>query len=417
MPHHADGSPTPADRPSSGFGRRPGVPLALAAIAALFVAVLVVSAFPVSASALARTGAHTSVGSAAPAGATTRCNSYSSTTPSAVLIPLANPSSNLSAKGTLTVNYEIQVLNFTNATVGTTIYVPNLWFKFPETNGATYEIHENATVLTVASGGWESPPNSEKNVTVAGGLDFAQNQKASLTSQKLAVMADAWYGNLTIQIRWHWQNTVGIGRPTGPWSLLTTTTSSPSKSLPSVFEPAPYVYILNFNGSAVIGSNYSDTLGGFVAGQRFFLEMEYPTSGKVVQDLPTVAPANATTVNVSIPVLNYVSSLSPGTYLVHIHDTCGALLWNKSVKAVYPPNATITFYFQPATCGPITFNGSTFHNGSSVTVAPSTVAYSFSLPVCKGHSFHNWSTTGGLHIETSKQLLVSASGTFTIEYN
>ena len=375
---------------------------------------LLLSLFPFGGTAApsARTGNAGLSAQAAP----NACNAAGSLTPSAILSLNANPAHNLSAGGTLSVVYEIAVVNFTNASPAATIHVPNLWFKFPLLGGTTYQIHENATVFTITAPGWTDPNLTRKSVVVPGGLAFNASQKATLTSQKLAVMADATYGNLTIEIRWQWQNTVGAGRPTGAWSTLTWSSNYP-KSLATIFEPAPYAVITNFNATAVIGSNYSLNLSGLVASQRFFLEMEYPGSGKVVQDLPTTAGPNATNVTVSIPVLNYVHALSPGTYLVHIHDSCGAMLWNKSVKAVYPPNATLTFLFVPGTCGPITFNGSTFKNGSSVVVLPSTVAYNFSLAVCKGHPFNNWSTSGGLHIASSKTLLVSASGTFTVYYH
>lgn len=392
---------------------RSGLPLGTGAAALLLLLFLV----PPTAGASVAPGAALRASSATLGPATPSCNSVYTPTPSAVLIPTANPSHPLVTGGELTVYYEVAALNFTSALNGTKVYVPNVWFRFPIVGGPLYEIHENATVLTLTNGNWTSPALTEKNVTVAGGLAFNQSQKATLDSQKLAVMATATYGNLTIEMRWRWQNTVtGGGRPAGSWSTPTRASGWP-KALPSIFEPAPYVYITNFNPTAVIGSNYSANLAGLVAGAKFFLEMEYPTSGKVVQDLGQTAPRNATNFTVQIPVLNYDNYLSPGTFLIHIHDGCGAMLWNKIVDAVYPAWGNVTFYFQPGSCGPITFNGSTYANGTTASVRPSTTPYNFSLPACKGYSFKNWVTTGGLHIESSKQLLVSARGTFTVEYS
>jgi hypothetical protein len=348
----------------------------------------------------------------------TACNPVYTPTPSSVLIPLAVPSRNLTAGGTLTGAYEIEIVNFTNATdLGMKVYVPNLWFKFPLASGSTYEIHLNATVLTFNQSGWSNSPITGKTVQVPAGLVFAKGGMGSLTSQKLAVMATAWYGHVTLEMRWHWLNTISPGVvKQGPWSVPTSQSTYP-KGVPTIFEPAPYVYLNTFNSTAVIGSNYTDNLGGFVAGQRFFLEMEYPSSGDVVQDLGQVAPANATNFTVGIPVLNYVHELTPGTFLIHIHDTCGAMLWNKIVQAVYPTNASIQFAFSPGTCGPITFNASAqYANGTTGIFQPSPTPYNFTLAVCKGHSFNGWQTTGGLHIASGHSIVVSASGTFTVFY-
>ncbi|MCI4366994.1 MAG: hypothetical protein L3K08_04500 [Thermoplasmata archaeon] len=346
------------------------------------------------------------------------CNPISTPTPSAVLLPMAVPSHNLTAGGNLTGGFEVQIQNFSNTTdIGMKVYVPNLWFKFPLAGGSTFQIHLNASVLTFNQSGWSNASLTQRTVSVPGGLAFAKGGIGTLTSQKLAVMATAWYGQLTLQLRWHWLNTVSPGVvKQGPWSVPTSNSSYP-KSLPSIFEPAPYVYITHFNPIAVIGSNYTDNLAGFVGGERFFLEMEYPGTGHVVQDLGQNAPANSTNFTVGIPVLNYVHELSPGTFLVHIHDGCGAMLWNKSVKVVYPPNATIQFTFSPGTCGPITFNSTAHYlNGTSGVFQPSPTAYNFSLSGCKGHSFNGWVTTGGLHIASGHSIVISANGTFTITY-
>jgi hypothetical protein len=392
------------------------VPMLVALGSVLVLTTLVLSALPSPGAA-----APLATGSAGLSTASTpsvACNPTSTPTPSAVLSSAPVPSHNLTANGTLTGAYEIEIVNFNNTTdVGMTVYVPNVWFKFPLVGGSTYEIHLNATTLTFTQAGWSNVSLTERSVRVVGGLDFAPGAMGSLTSQKLAVMATASYGQLSLELRWRWTNTVAGGIvKQGPWTTPTSASSYP-KSLPTIFEPAPYVYITNFNATAVIGSNYTDNLAGLVAGQRFFLEMEYPTSGNVVQDLGQTAPANATNFTVGIPVLNYVHELTPGTFLVHIHDTCGAMLWNKSVKVVYPPNATLQFVFSPGTCGPIKFNATaTYSNGTSGVFQPSPNTYNFTLGVCKGHSFQGWQTKGGLHIASGHSIVISASGTFTIFY-
>ncbi len=139
-------------------------------------------------------------------------------------------------------------------------------------------------------------------------------------------------------------------------------------------------------------------------------------AGSVVQAQGTTVATNAVTANVSIPVLNYDSYLPPGSYLVHIHDVCGAILYNKLIKAVFAPSALVTFYIQPSFCGPLTFNGTKFGNDTSAKFVPSTVPYAFTVGKCSGHTFKTWVTTGALHI-ASGQLMISYNGTFTIEYN
>jgi hypothetical protein len=202
----------------------------------------------------------------------------------------------------------------------------------------------------------------------------------------------------------------------GPWSVPTNQSNWP-RSVPSIFYPAPYTTFLASSGAtAVIGTNYTATLGGDVAGRTFFLEMEYP-SGGVVQDFPQTAPANATTFLVRIPMLNYNGYLAPGAFLIHIHDGCGAMLYNKTIHAVFASSARVQFLLSPVCASKsITFNGTKFTNGTYGSFAPSTSNYTFAIPFCLGHHFNGWLTTGALHIASSTTMLVSYNGAFTVFY-
>lgn len=351
--------------------------------------------------------------------ASTVCNAVSPLTPSALLIPITNPSHNLTAGGTISATAQIQIVNYSATQNGTQIYFPGLFYKFPLATGGNYTMFLAPHVLSISQGGWISSPFLNRSAVVPGGLAFKQFASATLSTQKLALMGTAQYGFLTVEVRWQWGNTVngtsGMKHTLGPWSVPTAKSGYP-KSLPSIFYPAPYVPVLSTSGgSPVIGDNYSATLGGLVAGHLYFLEMEYP-DGKVVQDLGQTAPANATNFTVVIPVINYDHYLTPGAYLVHIHDACGAMLYNKTVKAVFAAHANFTFYFSPGTCGPITFNGTKYTNNTGASVVPSTTPYAFSIAVCKGYTFKGWQTTGGFHISSAGNMLVSASGTFTVYY-
>jgi hypothetical protein len=188
--------------------------------------------------------------------------------------------------------------------------------------------------------------------------------------------------------------------------------------LPSIFFPAQHVDFLSGpgNGQAVtIGTTYSADLGGPVAGAYYFLEMENGV-GHVVKSHGTTIPANATSGNVTITVLNYDNYLPPGLYLVHIHDACGAILYNKLIDAVFAPKVNITFEINPSICGPMTFNGTSFASGSSGAFVPSETSYSFTEPKCSGYTFESHVDTGGLHYTGTGKIEVSYNGTLTLTY-
>jgi hypothetical protein len=228
-------------------------------------------------------------------------------------------------------------------------------------------------------------------------------------------MAAANYSTLSLAFRWSWSYSEpsGVAGSSG-WTVPSRTDSLPSQ-LRSLFEPAPYVAFLNSSGAtATIGANYTATLSDSVTGQYFFLEMELPGSGKVVQAQGQTAPLGLTTFRVSIPVLGYAHSLSPGSYLVHIHDACGAMLYSKTIHAKFSLVSTVRFGISPAACG-VVLNGTKQFNGSIVNLTPSTVPYGMAVG-CAGHTFTSWALTGGLHVSSGKSLLISASGTFQVEY-
>ncbi len=344
------------------------------------------------------------------------CNAVSTHTPSALYIQLPVPAKNLTPNGTIFAALEVEVVNYTAANNGTVISFPGIFFKFPVATGGNFTMFIAPKSITINAAGWSNPALMERTEKVTAGVDFAPHTQASLTSMKVAVMANQAYGNVTIEARWHYGNT-----PAGKKSVVNGTWSVPQpnvkgKNLPSIFEPAPFVSIVNTTGTTmVIGSDYWANLTGTLSGERFFLEME-TGGGTVFQAQELTAPVGATNFTVYISVLNYDHYLSPGLYLVHIHDQCGAMLYNKVVRAVYPPTGSIQLFFQPSTCGSITFNGTTYGNGSVANFTPSPTPYSFSLKGCKGYHFSNWTTTGALHIASGTTITVSGSGTFTIRY-
>jgi len=349
------------------------------------------------------------------------CNPGGAPAPSSIYITTSEPAVNLSAGGELSGVMEFSVVNYTPADLGVSVYFPTVYFTFPlgPSGASSFSMTIVPQNLTISGAGWTNGAHTNRSETVTTGLAFVKGGKDRVTTQKVAIQANVPYGQLTLEFRWMWKATEPNGTSyASPWTIPKATYTKGSVNLPSIFFPAQYITFLSGagNGAKVsIGTAYSASLGGPVGGRYFFLEME-DGAGKVVQSEGTTIASNASTGNVTIPVLNYDHYLPPGMYLVHIHDACGAILYNKLIDAVFPPTATITFYLQPGSCGPMTFNGTSFANGTSGTFVPSTVPYHFSVPKCSGFEFKNWTDTGALHISANDELMVSNSGTFTIEF-
>jgi hypothetical protein len=391
---------------------------ALAALGAIFAfAILATTAapLPMAPSATGSGGSAVSITSSAFG----NCNKVGSLTPSALLQGIMVPGRNVTSGGNLSAVMEVMAQNWTPSMSNISVHFPSIFFNFPRASGGNQQLFlSNRSILMNFSGWSNASLAATRNYTFPSGLAFLYHGVAKIDSMKLAVTATADYGQITIEVRWQWIFTPILGRSVhGPWSVPTNTSNWP-KSVPSIFYPAPYTTFLASSGAtAVIGTNYTATLGGDVAGRTFFLEMEYP-SGSVVQAFLQTAPANATTFLVRIPIINYNSYLAPGAFLIHIHDACGAMLYNKTIHAVFAPSARIQFLLSPTACASksITFNGSKFTNGTYGNFAPSTTNYTFAIPYCAGHHFNGWLTTGALHIASSTTMLVSYNGTFTVFY-
>ncbi|MCI4360776.1 MAG: hypothetical protein L3J91_03660 [Thermoplasmata archaeon] len=343
------------------------------------------------------------------------CNP-STPTPSAVELPIASPSGSLVAGGTLNVSYEIEIANYTSSQSGTVVYVPSLFATFPQSSGASTQLYLGPRSIDITSGSWTNASAATKSYSPSGTMTYS-TASSVLSSEKLAVMATANYGTVTLELRWHWSTwTASGGNVNGAWSSPTRSSSGTS-SLPSIFYPAPYVTLISTVGpNVLIGSDVGSELGGSVAGRYFFQELENSSSGKVFQSAGATAPNGASTFNVSIVMLNYDQYLDPGSYLLHIHDGCGAMLYRLSEKAAYAASANVKVVVQPSSCGPVTIDGTTHASGSSFSLRPSSSSYTFSVASCSGHTFKDWSASGGLHIVSAGALRVSASGTLTVAY-
>ena len=347
-----------------------------------------------------------------------RCNGVGDPSPSALYTTVYEPKVNLSIGGHVTGTMEFAVVNYTSADLGVALHFPTVFFSFPLTPSGTFSITLSPQVLSIAGSGWTNGAHTNHTSTAPAGLNFPVLGIARMSTQKISIQANVPYGNITMEFRWMWNMTQPGGMAYhSPWTVPKSTWGGGSV-LPSIFFPAQYIQFVSGEGngqSLTIGTNYTAVLGGPVGGAYFFLETENG-AGMVVNSHGQTFPANVTNVTVTIMLLNYDNYLPPGSYLVHIHDACGAILYNKLIKAVFAPSATVTFYLQPSFCGPMTFNGTQFANGTSGKFVPTTTPYAFTVPKCIGHPFKTWLTTGALHI-TSGQLMISYNGTFTIFYN
>jgi len=345
------------------------------------------------------------------------CNPTSNPTPSALLIPTTAPTSAVGPGGSLGATYEVAIVNFTTSASGTVVLVPSAFATFPLSGGGTKQLYVGPRSFTITGAGWSNGSLSTTTVSMPSGLAFASGGTATLSTQKIAVMGSVPYGTLRVEFRWHWTVVEPNGTSTvGAWTVPTATSGWPA-SLPSEFFPAPTVTLVGTNGPTVtIGTNFSATLSGFVGGRYFFLELEYPSTGKVVQAHGQTSAAGATPFNVTIPMINYDHYLAPGTYLVHIHDGCGAMLFSVSESAKFAAHASVGIVLDPSSCGKLTLNGSAYASGSTATLVPSTQAYGFTVPTCTGHPFQGWQGSGAVHVASSGQLLVSGDGTFSVYF-
>jgi hypothetical protein len=344
----------------------------------------------------------------------TVCNAPSYVSDSSLFIPLPNANGTLGSGGTITVTLQFAVVASTGSATGKNVSLPSAFATFP-LNSGTRQIDLAPTTVPVPASGWSTASSLNRTVSIPTNLSFRAGANATLSTQKVAVMAAMNYSTLTLEFRWSWSMAQPNGSTTrSGWSTPTGVDHRPS-ALRSIFFPAPYVSFLGSSGAtATIGTNYTATIGGDVAGRYFLLEMEFPATGKVVQAQGQTAPKNASSFGVFIPVLSYTRTLSPGSYLVHIHDACGALLYNKAIRAVFASNVTVRFAVSPTGCG-VDFNGTNEYNGSTTVIVPSVNPFPVSVG-CTGHTFDSWSGTGGIHVQNGHSVRVSAGGTFSVVY-
>lgn len=345
------------------------------------------------------------------------CKVVFGSTPDALMIAGTGPNGTLGAGGSVGYQYEFQVQNFTASLKGHTVYLPSATVAFTTTTG-TIQPFDLQHTITIANGSWSSPTASAASHTVTSSVAFKSGTTPTLSTQKLAVMVDAGYGKIQLAFRWHWTVTYPNGtHAAGAWTVPTT-----SGLHPSIFYGAPYVKVVSHTASPVtLGTNYTATLSGGISKEPFFLELEFASSGHVVNSHGATAPAgNTTPFPATIPFNSYTHDLQPATMLVHVHNHCGSMLASISATGVYASSATVTIVSNVAACSGLTFNGASYASGSQITVKPSHTSVPIVAPACAGHTFTNWTSTPALRIITashaSTSVIVTYTGTLEAHY-
>jgi hypothetical protein len=249
--------------------------------------------------------------------------------PSAALqIYAAAPLAPLASGAVLTISYQLQALSLPADLAAASVDLPSVAGIFPLTSGPSVQIFIDPQTLSVGVGAWTTSTGHAKILPT--NISFAAGQSAQLTTQLLAVTTTAPVGSLDLEVRWSWSitNPDGTGT-TGPW-----TTPGTSGTFPSVFYPDPYVgLVLPSRGAAPSGANFSVVLSGAPSHTQFLLKLENASTGATLNR----AWFNSTSVPSvpfvgSIPLMSGPSGLAVGTYLVHVHDGCGGILYSLSVQ-------------------------------------------------------------------------------------
>jgi hypothetical protein len=333
----------------------------------------------------------------------------------ALLIPNKNPSTSLVAGAHVSVTFEFGVVSSTVSVVGINVRTPTIFVEMPMVGGGSFPLTFSNHTFNMTGATWTTFQYS-KQVTAPGTFDSTKN--ATLSSQKLSVMATTPYGTLKLKWRWSWNVTFANGTyDQGPWSVLEAGQKG-GQWLPSIFEPAPFVSLVAESPTdEYIGSVYTMYLGGDVAGRAFYIEFENSTGSVKAQTwLYDNATTNATFEG-NITLLGWAAKfVPPGNYLVHIHDSCLAMLYSKRVTMSYSPTATVSVVSSPSTCGGAKINGTVYRNGQSVNLTPSPTPVAFNSIGCRGLTFANFTFKGAIHPDGTNLLQVVGNGTLVVNY-
>ncbi|MCI4327229.1 MAG: hypothetical protein L3K16_06320 [Thermoplasmata archaeon] len=249
--------------------------------------------------------------------------------PAALYITLASPTKGVPAGGTLTASYEFAIVGFTSADANTTVTVPTTYARFPDaaTNG-TFTLQFAPMTLPGGNGNWSAPV--VKTDVLASTLDFTTGGHAYLSTANLAVMIGGAPSNVTLEFRWGWTANRS-GPTTSKWSTPTSTVTAPN--YPSVFVAAPFVQVNDTSNTTLMsGTAFTIALWGSVQKTTFHTAIE-TTNGKELncQTEKNGGWGSCFVYSIDATYQNG-TNLPAGTYLVHVHDSMGAIVASISIS-------------------------------------------------------------------------------------
>jgi hypothetical protein len=250
----------------------------------------------------------------------------------ALEIPLGLPQTTAPAGSTISASYEVEIVGYTSADSGALIHFPSVYVKIPLNATTKLAFTFAPTNVTITAAGWSSPVTM--TTTLGSSSNFnAGVGNATLSTVSIAVMAKDHVGNLTVAIQWGWSLTVGA-TTTSLWSTASSTATLPA--LPTIFQAAPYVSLDETTNTtaARAGSDFEAALDGAVGKTSFGVSVEYPNGMEIVcKEQNNPWPSNCLIVDVPLTYLNS-TPLAAGNYIVHIHDSMGAIVHTISVTVV-----------------------------------------------------------------------------------
>ncbi|MHB8351609.1 MAG: alkaline phosphatase family protein [Thermoplasmata archaeon] len=399
------------------------LPIAIALIMVLSSLLFIPGGSP-SAASIGSSSSNSSLAGGISLGGGTVCNAPSRIA-SALDILQPNPNESLPAGAILGAAYQYLAANFTPADANITVLVPVAYATFPVSGGSDVSVTLPASSSAISGPGWSA--NTTATVAIPSPLTFTATPRAGLTTEgyyptsriSAAVQATTAYGNLTLEFRWQWQLTEPNGTTyVGAWTVPSTNSSAPE--LPSIFFPAPFVGSISNTSTVAMGSNFTDTVDGYVGSTSFTLSFQNATGTVEASQQLSTAATLSPQVSMTIPIVTLAHELARGLYKFHLVDRCGALVQDLWFNVVYPATAAVAVAVAPAPCGPISIDGVPQANGSVVPLAASDVPRSLDAPACGRYAFQEWNSTGGVLAATPSSnhtvLLVSWNGTVSALY-
>jgi hypothetical protein len=235
------------------------------------------------------------------------------------------------ALGTVvSVAYELRAVTLPAGVDPVTVQMPGVTAFFPLSSGTPLQVFLPAETFSVTAAGWISSGTHSKPVPASS--SFAAGSVAQLSTQLLAVMATAPAGSFDLEVRWNWSVSSSDGATSsGPGTVPTW-----SGQFPSIFAPEPYV-ALDARGPAAetSGAIFQAEFSGAGAGWPFLLKLENASTGATLNRayFNSTDDSGAPFVG-SIQMAAGSVPLAPGSYLVHLHDQCGGILYSLPVEIV-----------------------------------------------------------------------------------